>query len=79
MSFFSNILKLNFCYKTLVENATSPWEQFWERIFSGKPFPMIVPMAKLDRQVYLLAYPQGGLRIEHQQKAAHEGKKLEMD
>ena len=40
---------------------------------------MIVPMAKLDRQVYLLAYPQGGLRIEHQQKAAHEGKKLEMD
>ena len=57
----------------LVENATSPWGQSWERIFHkhlciqfialvlsalvvwtvctcacGKPFPKIVPMAKLD-------------------------------
>ena len=44
----------------LVENATLPWGQSWERVFSqafvhtvhstcasGKPFPKIVPMAKL--------------------------------
>ena len=58
----------------LVENATSPWGQSWERVFPqalvhtvhstcafgtracGKPFPKIVPMAKLD-------IPSQGLKL----------------
>ena len=52
----TNFYHTFFLLTSLLENATLPWGQFWERFLHkhsctcacAKPFPKIVPMAKLD-------------------------------